>query len=205
MAEALTTIFAATPIGTPQLVILVLGFLVLALTTIRSRRAARAPDAGNGGRRSLQSIVGIVVQGIGIGCAGFGGIQPSLAWDAPAALMGAIVTLLFMGAACWIFVAAVNAMGKNWSLVARTRGDHELVTDGPFALVRHPIYLCLFLMMIGFAAATGHWGGLIPGIPLFTIGTLMRTSEEERLLRAHFGQAYDDYAARVKRFVPGLL
>jgi protein-S-isoprenylcysteine O-methyltransferase Ste14 len=32
----------------------------------------------------------------------------------------------------------------------------------------------------------------------------MRVSHEERLLKAQFGAAYDDYAARVKRFVPGL-
>ena len=42
------------------------------------------------------------------------------------------------------------------------------------------------------------------GVPLFALGTWIRVAEEERLLRRHFGEAYDAYAARVPRFVPGL-
>jgi protein-S-isoprenylcysteine O-methyltransferase Ste14 len=40
---------------------------------------------------------------------------------------------------------------------------------------------------------------------VFALGTWIRIREEERLLRAEFGAAYEDYAARVKRFVPGIV
>jgi protein-S-isoprenylcysteine O-methyltransferase Ste14 len=96
-------------------------------------------------------------------------------------------------------------MGRNWSLEARTREDHELIVSGPFALIRHPIYTGMFAFLLAMAIAFGHWRGLILGVPLFWIGTMMRVTREEKLLRAQFGTSYDAYAARVKRFVPGLI
>ncbi len=93
-------------------------------------------------------------------------------------------------------------MGANWSLVARTREDHRLVQTGPFALVRNPIYVALLGMICALAIALGHAVNLVLAIPLYLIGTLMRVSIEERLLREMFGQAFDDYARRVKRFIP---
>ncbi len=80
-----------------------------------------------------------------------------------------------------LFVSASRAMGRNWSLIARTRSDHELITSGPFALVRHPIYLALFVYLFAMALGFGHWRGLIPGVPLFILGTLLRTTQEEKI------------------------
>ena len=95
-------------------------------------------------------------------------------------------------------------MGRNWSLVARTRADHQLVEAGPFAYIRHPIYSALFLLMPAMALAFGHVAHLVLSVPLYAIGTWLRVGEEERLLRATFGSRYDAYAARVKRFLPGV-
>ena len=78
------------------------------------------------------------------------------------------------------------------------------VQDGPFALVRHPIYVALFGLMLATALALGHVVNLIVAIPLYLWGTLSRVAIEERLLRNAFGDAYDVYAKRVKRFVPGV-
>ncbi|WP_163312237.1 methyltransferase family protein, partial [Enterobacter cloacae] len=74
---------------------------------------------------------------------------------------------------------------------------------GPFAWIRNPIYTALFVFMLAMALGFGHWRGLIIGVPLYWIGTWMRVRREEKLLRAQFGAAYDAYAARVKRFIPG--
>jgi protein-S-isoprenylcysteine O-methyltransferase Ste14 len=95
-------------------------------------------------------------------------------------------------------------MGRNWSIVARTREDHELVQSGPFAVMRHPIYTAITLQLIGCAVALGHPGRLIVALPLYALGTWLRISVEERLLHTMFGERYDAYAHRVKRFVPGV-
>jgi protein-S-isoprenylcysteine O-methyltransferase Ste14 len=60
------------------------------------------------------------------------------------------------------------------------------------------------LFLLALAVSFGHLRNLVVALPLFALGTALRVGEEERLLRARFGPAYDDYAARVKRFVPGL-
>lgn len=123
----------------------------------------------------------------------------------PLAIGEAAAVLGLMALAIALFVGATRAMGRNWAIVARTRGDHELVTWGPFARIRNPIYTGLFAFLLAMALAFGHWRGLVLGVPLYWIGTWMRVRREEALLRAQFGVAYDAYAARVKRFVPGLV
>ncbi len=47
-------------------------------------------------------------------------------------------------------------------------------------------------------------GFLLIGVPLYALGTWLRIAEEERLLREMFGEDYDRYATRVRRFVPGV-
>jgi protein-S-isoprenylcysteine O-methyltransferase Ste14 len=96
-------------------------------------------------------------------------------------------------------------MGANWSLAARVREDHQLCTEGVFGRMRHPIYTGMGLFLAALAIGFGHEANLVAGVPLFLIGTAIRVREEERLLRAQFGEAYDAYAARVRRFVPGII
>jgi protein-S-isoprenylcysteine O-methyltransferase Ste14 len=153
-------------------------------------------------QRDSTSIFGIVVQGLGIGAAFFGRMQ--LVWPETMTtwIEGALEAALALSGTA-LFYWARGTMGRNWSLVARTRSDGELVQTGPFALMRHPIYVAIFFMMLATAFATGHAINLVAAIPLYVIGTLMRTSIEERLLRESFA-GYDAYARRVKRFIPGV-
>lgn len=120
------------------------------------------------------------------------------------AIVEGLAALLLVLGAVGLFVSSSRTMGKNWSLVARTREDHQLVQTGPFAVVRHPIYVALFLFMVGMAIAYGHTRNLILAVPVYAVATWLRARHEERLLRDRFGADYDAYAARVKRFVPGV-
>jgi protein-S-isoprenylcysteine O-methyltransferase Ste14 len=149
--------------------------------------------------------LGVAIQCLGFFFVGYGPVVPTLAPGSPVGLVQAAAVLGLMGVTIGLFAAAAHAMGRNWSIVARMRTDHDLVTWGPFALVRHPIYAALFAFLLAMALAFGHWRGLIPGVPLYWIGTWLRVAEEERLLRKRFGASYDAYAARVKRFVPGVI
>ena len=156
-------------------------------------------------RRDWTSLGGVLIQSAGIGLAGgpARGVGSGLldGIDAPRTW----ITVLTIGGAAALFFWAARTMGANWSIVARMRQGHELVTSGPFAWVRHPIYLAMLLFLLSLAAATAHERALWLAVPVFVIGTLIRTTREEALLRAQFGAAYEAYAARVKRFIPGLL
>ncbi|WP_457312094.1 methyltransferase family protein [Sphingomonas sp. UYAg733] len=196
------TFMNSSPVGLPGLAVMATGFalFLLALFVARSRSVS---DAGKQ-KKSSRSIAGIAVQMIGIGYAGFGPIDVSLDPLSPFALGQAILIAILMAVVIGLFVTSARALGRNWSLVARTRSDHSLVIDGPFGHVRHPIYVALFLFMIALAVAFGHPLHLLIGVPLYALGTWLRITEEERLLREIFREDYDRYAARVRRFVPGV-
>ena len=198
-------LFPTDIVGLPGLAAMMIGFFLFFLALMAARLRASKGEPEQVARKASITWLWIVVQGIGIGTAGFG--PPPVAGLDPMsikALAEAGLILLLMASAVGLFDASSRAMGKNWALVARMRSDHVLVQTGPFAYVRHPIYVALFLFMLAMAVAFGHTANLILGIPIYALATWMRIRHEERLLEEQFGAAYDDYARRVKRFVPGV-
>ncbi|MEO5494074.1 MAG: isoprenylcysteine carboxylmethyltransferase family protein [Sphingomonas sp.] len=196
--------FPNDPVGLPGLAAIMLGFLGFFIALLVARaRVAKVPAAPLSQSAPITRLW-IAVQGIGIGLAGFGPIRVELDPMSAKAIVEAAVVALLMAGAVGLFNASSRAMGKNWAVVAQTRSDHVLVQNGPFKWIRNPIYVAMSLFMIAMVIAFGHWRNLAIGIPVFALGTWMRVIREEGLLRAQFGAAYDEYAARVKRFVPGV-
>jgi len=194
--------FHSRPIGLPGLAALAVGFVAFLIALIAARRRRGPRDPGE--RRSARSLIGIAVQCIAFFATGFG-VGPAMLDPLSAtALIEAVVIALLMATTVWLFAWASRTMGRNWSVVARTRSDHELVTTGPFAYLRHPIYTALALLLIALAIAYGNAARLVLALPIYVLGTWLRIAEEERLLHDAFGAAYVAYAARVKRFVPGV-
>ena len=113
--------------------------------------------------------------------------------------LGAAVTCGGLAFAVW----ARRTIGRNWSAIVTLKQDHELVTSGPYALVRHPIYTGLLFGFLGSAIALGQWRGLL-AVAIFYLAALRKYRLEERWMRERFGLAYDAYRARVKALVPFL-
>jgi protein-S-isoprenylcysteine O-methyltransferase Ste14 len=96
------------------------------------------------------------------------------------------------------------AMGDSWRVGVDPEERTALVTDGPFRLVRNPIYSAMLptvfglVLMVPSALAIGAFVSLLIALEL-----QVRLVEEPYLLRTH-GNAYADYAGRVGRFVPGV-
>jgi protein-S-isoprenylcysteine O-methyltransferase Ste14 len=125
---------------------------------------------------------------------------PGSQWPFWAAL-GALLTLMGLSFTVWARVY----LGRNWSGAGVTiKADHELVTGGPYGLVRHPIYSGLALAFVGTALALGQWRGVL-AVVLALIAIVHRILVEERFMREQFGAAYDAYAKRVRAFVPGMM
>jgi len=102
----------------------------------------------------------------------------------------------------WIGLSAVRTLGRQWSYTARLVEDHKLVTEGPYNLVRHPIYTAMFGKLLATNFAFGHWIGLPIAGGIFVIGTMIRIQSEEKLLREAFGPEFEAYARRVPAFIP---
>lgn len=113
--------------------------------------------------------------------------------------LGALLTALGLAFTVWARVR----LGREWSGTVTVKRGHELVTAGPYALVRHPIYTGLLLAFVGSALANGRWRAvlavLIAGLALWR-----KLRLEERWMTERFGEAYRAYRARVPALVPFL-
>jgi protein-S-isoprenylcysteine O-methyltransferase Ste14 len=122
-------------------------------------------------------------------------------WEAQPALTAAGVLLAAAGAA--LHVRARRALGALWSDVIAVRARHEVVDHGPYARVRHPLYLGLLLLAAGTLCAHPS-----PATVCVAVGTAagvaLKIPLEERALRRTLGEAYARYAARVPALVPRL-
>lgn len=196
--------FPNDAVALPGLAAMTIGFAIFFIALMAARLRARHDGDAPVSQKASITWLWIAVQGLGIAITGFGPIRVELDAMSAKAIIEAVIVFALMIGAVALFHASSRTMGKNWALVARTRADHVLVQTGPFAIVRNPIYVALALFMFAMAIAFGHARNLILGVPIYAIATWMRVSHEERLLKVQFGAAYDDYAARVKRFVPGL-
>jgi protein-S-isoprenylcysteine O-methyltransferase Ste14 len=112
--------------------------------------------------------------------------------------LGVALVVLGVSFAVW----AIATLGRHYDLELEIHRDHELVRIGPYRFVRHPIYTGLGLHFVGACLATGNLV-LIVGTLLVTFPAFyLRAKTEERLLREHFGAAYDVYARDVGMLVP---
>lgn len=100
--------------------------------------------------------------------------------------------------------AAQVAMGESWRIGVDPAERTELVTDGPFALVRNPIFSGMIPTALGLTLMVPNWPALI-GLTALVISLELqvRVVEEPYLLKVH-GERYASYAAAVGRFVPGV-
>jgi protein-S-isoprenylcysteine O-methyltransferase Ste14 len=173
-----------------------LVFFILLLRTVYRQ----APESG--ANREARSTLGIAIQSIGISLVGFGSLRPTLPPLGASSLAGTAAVLMLMGGAIGLFAASSRELGRNWSLVARTRTDHQLVRTGPYARVRHPIYLGMLLFLLALSVALGHWVQLLIALPVFFAGTAIRTRIEDCLLEQSFGDSFRDYRSSTPALLP---
>lgn len=110
-----------------------------------------------------------------------------------------LVSLILIGAGTGFAIYALLHLGRSFSLMAEAR---RLVTDGPYAALRHPLYLGEAVSMVGLTLQ--YLSPLAVAIAAIQIAfQLVRMKNEERVLAGLFPE-YDAYAARTARLVPGV-
>lgn len=118
----------------------------------------------------------------------------------------AIVGLGWLIAAAGLLftVWARRHLAANWSADVTLKAGHELITSGPYALVRHPIYTGLLVGFLGSALALDEWRGLV-AVALLGLAEWRKLRIEERAMRQQFGERYLAYAQRVSALIPYVL
>jgi len=123
-----------------------------------------------------------------------------LARPSGASFLGGL-TLMLLGEALRLW--AVSHAGSATRTTSGVGGE-QLVTSGPYAYVRNPLYLGNFLLTVGFCIMAWAWMPwmLLVAVALFTLQYGLIISLEEEYLRRRFGEAYEDYCRHVPRFLP---
>jgi len=118
-------------------------------------------------------------------------------WLRPAAL-----GILILGLA--VRAAAIFTLGRSFSTNVATRAGQQLQRSGLYALVRHPSYLGLELILLAFALHTRTWTCFAVALVPPTVAVLYRIHVEENVLRVAFGADYENYSRGTKRLIPGI-
>ncbi|MBB5574409.1 protein-S-isoprenylcysteine O-methyltransferase Ste14 [Rhizobium paranaense] len=124
--------------------------------------------------------------------------------DYPAHAWTVVVGTILYLAAMWLFRRTHKELGKNWSITLEIREKHQLVSSGPYALVRHPMYTSFLLMGLGQAFLLSNWVVGLAGLLGFAVLYFLRVDKEERMMSEYFGPEYRAYMDRTKRIIPYL-
>jgi protein-S-isoprenylcysteine O-methyltransferase len=126
--------------------------------------------------------VGSFGEGVGVG------------WAGVAVMLGGI------GLRVW----ANRVLGAFYTRTLRTVEQQRVIRRGPYRVVRHPGYLGFILTWAGAALATANWLAVAVIVPVVLAAYLFRISAEETMLRATFGEEYEQYRRRTWRLIPFL-
>jgi protein-S-isoprenylcysteine O-methyltransferase Ste14 len=102
-----------------------------------------------------------------------------------------------------LFLLTVCSIGRLWALLYISgHKTHEVITDGPYSIVRHPLYLFSFIGAIGIGLASENILVMAVLIIFYLSYYPLTILSEERRLTEKFGQVYLDYIKRTPRFLP---
>jgi protein-S-isoprenylcysteine O-methyltransferase Ste14 len=121
---------------------------------------------------------------------------PERLWIAWAAAAITVLGVLF---AIW---ARVH-IGKYWSSTVALKSEHQLIRSGPYARIRHPIYIGIILAIAGTSLAVGRYAAIL-ALAIYVVAFWFKARKEEALLAGEFGPAFEDHRRSTGFFLPKL-
>jgi protein-S-isoprenylcysteine O-methyltransferase Ste14 len=94
-----------------------------------------------------------------------------------------------------------HALGKAWSSCLQMQARHALVTTGPYARIRHPIYLAMILFLTALTLVGANWV-LVVFLIISVVDLVLRVPREEQMMIEVFGEAYEAYRQRTGGLLP---
>lgn len=187
-------------VGITALVLISLAWIIFGLTFLLRKKPPGVQEA----KRAPASSLGILLQSVGFMFVWL--IGRTRWWPFPHSFLGelvlAVVAVMLAFASSLFALLAARTLGKQWTYRARVIEGHELIKAGPYSVVRNPIYLGMFGMLLATGLVYSRWWNFLGAVVFFLIGNQIRIRAEEKLLRETFGAQFDDYARQVPSFLP---
>jgi protein-S-isoprenylcysteine O-methyltransferase Ste14 len=128
------------------------------------------------------------------------GIMGLWRYSLPVGIAADVITLAGLIIALW----SRMVLGKYWSSNVALKRKHKMITEGPYAYTRHPIYTGGLLMALGVVLLLGNLGAAIIFAAIATT-LVVKSLQEEEFLTRRFPKAYPAYKTRTKFLVPFIL
>ena len=113
--------------------------------------------------------------------------------------LGALLLFPGLGLVLWGRLVLGKMYNVSSALGAQLYADQQLITHGPYAIVRHPMYVGIIAATLGGLLIYRTWS-LVFALTFF--GLLIRARQEEQVLAAEFGQQWADYCQQVPGWIP---
>jgi len=123
-------------------------------------------------------------------------------WERPLPFWRLVLSVVFLALASLLSWTAARALGRHWRMDAALDPDHQLVTSGPYRLVRHPIYTSMLCLVLGTGLMITPPLLLASSVVVFILGTDIRVRAEEKLLASRFGDQFGEYQRAVPAYFP---
>lgn len=149
--------------------------------------------------RDPRSMHGLVLEGVAF-CIAF--LVQRSGWET--AGWQYLVSMGFGVTSVAVLAAALRHLGMEWRIKAVVTEDHELVTTGPYRVVRHPVFGALLALLVSTVlVVTSTWAAWL-ALGVYLVGTEIRIQAEDGLLFRRFGKVFADYRMRTAAYVPYL-
>lgn len=99
---------------------------------------------------------------------------------------------------------SIKLLGRHFTPTVQLQKDHDLITAGPYSIVRHPSYLGALIAFVGIAVFLNSLVGTIFTIVAMIIAYTVRINAEEKALIGLFGSVYTNYQNKTKKIIPFL-
>ncbi len=181
-------------------VLLAVGWFIIRIPHARRSRRTPVARSDRGTRETILLLVSLTGLGVipfvyvATGFPRFAdyAFRPAQAW------LGAAFAL----ASLLMFHLTHRALGRNWSVSLELRERHQLVTEGVYGKIRHPMYTAFWLWAVAQALLLPNLVAGLSGLVGFGFLFFFRVGHEERLMLDAFGESYRSYMARTARLIP---
>lgn len=175
---------------------MVFGAVVMIYYVRADRLRRRAGGDREPALRSSRSLAGLALEGVAFA------IPWTFRSEQQSSTVLAAVSMILAAASLVFFAGAIRQLGAQFRVKAVVTADHQLLTTGPYRLVRHPVYAAMFGFLVAHVLLLCSWKPGIAALAIYVVGTEIRVRVEERLLSGRFPDAFAAYRSRVKAYVP---